>query len=218
MDFKSCEQWESEDVEIVFGITEVTELPLLENWLKAEPELTQSQLQTVADTHEEAKRYVNYWNEEELKLFLISRLLNAVGFNAEGYRAYAEQSLEVVEGEVTARGNVDFMVAAGKGRPKAPYFLLQEYKPERKALYDARGQLLIAMQAAKRRNEAKGLTQPIYGTYVIGRFWFFVILNGDSYAVSLAYDSTRPEQLRTVFNALAQVKIYIEQLLQEPAV
>jgi hypothetical protein len=35
--------------------------------------------------------------------------------------------------------------------------------------------------------------QPIYGVYVIGRLWYFAILHGREYAISLPFDSTKAE-------------------------
>ena len=210
-------QWLTEDIELTFGIEEVDNLAPLEEWLAATPDVTASQLATVADTHRLALRFVPNWNEEELKLFMISRLLNAVGFNEMAYRAWAEQPLEITTQDITARGNVDFLVAAGKSRPRAPYFLLQEYMPENKTVYDARGQLVIAMLAAYRKNVEAGMAEPIYGSYVLGRFWFFVVVVDNRYAVSLAYDCTKPDEIRAILNALQQVKIYIEHRLQIPA-
>lgn len=46
------------------------------------------------------------------------------------------------------------------------------------------------MIAAQTINEIK---IPLYGCYVIGRNWFFVIVNDREYSVSLAYDATKPE-------------------------
>ena len=217
MEYKSFKKWRAEEVEQAFGIVEVEELTELEQWVAAKPALTPRQVEELHATHAKARRFVPNWNEEELKLFLIGRLLNAVDFNEFEYRAFAEQQLELTAGNIGARGLVDFLVANGKQTPQAPYFLLQEYKPVNKTIYDPKGQLIVAMVAAQKRNEAAGLDQPVYGAYVIGRLWFFVVLTGSRYAVSLAYDCTREDQIAIVLNALQQVKIYIEELLQTPA-
>lgn len=67
------------------------------------------------------------------------------------------------------------------------------------------------MLAAQRRNEAKGLTQPVYGTYVIGRWWFFVILNGQDYTISPSFDCTKAAEVQASW-ALLQVRVYVEAL------
>ena len=217
MEYKSFKKWRAEEVERDFGISEVDQLNELEAWVSAQPELTDRQLEELDAVHSKARRFVPNWNEEELKLFLISRLLNVVDFNEQAYRAFAEQQIGFSKGTIGARGFVDFLVAHGKQTPQAPYFLLQEYKPENKTTYDALGQLLVAMAVAQRLNEESGFMQPIYGAFVIGRLWFFVTLVDKRYAVSLAYDCTRKDQITVVLNALQQVKIYIEESLQTSA-
>ena len=54
---------------------------------------------------------------------------------------------------------------------------------------------------------------PIYGAYVIGRLWFFVILYEKEYAVSLAYDATKNNDLDNIFSILTDVKVRIEPYL-----
>ena len=71
------------------------------------------------------------------------------------------------------------------------------------------------MLAARIANEERGLTQPIYGTYVIGRFWFFVLLNGAEYTISRAYDCTLVDGIQVIISALVEVKAYINALHAE---
>ena len=54
---------------------------------------------------------------------------------------------------------------------------------------------------------------PIYGAYVIGRHWYFVLLEGSIYAESLAYDATKDEIVRIVA-ILRKTKELIDQLVQ----
>ena len=136
-------------------------------------------------------------------------------FNEEDYHCFLEQSLYLETERGAARGNVDFLVAAGRAVPVSPYYLLHEYKPERTTVMDPQGQLLIAMLAARPANEEAGLTQPVYGSYVIGRLWFFVILNGREYTISRAYDCTLPDGVEVIFRALLEVKAYITALHAE---
>jgi hypothetical protein len=70
------------------------------------------------------------------------------------------------------------------------------------------GQLLISMVAAQKQNATKGFDYPLYGTYVVGRFWFFVTLEGNQYCKSLAFDATQGD-LKTIFCMLKKVNEYI---------
>ncbi len=99
-------------------------------------------------------------------------------------------------------GKVDFMLAQGRQEPRQPFFCLQEYKQENRRDNDPRGQLLAAMVAAQANNVPD---LPIYGAYVSGRNWFFVLLEGTEYTVSPAYDAAQ-EDVFQVFAILSECK------------
>lgn len=55
--------------------------------------------------------------------------------------------------------------------------------------------------------------KPIYGAYVIGRNWFFVILDGTDYCISNNFSATHEDELQAIFGALLNLKIIIEKEL-----
>ena len=67
---------------------------------------------------------------------------------------------------------------------------------------------MVAARAMNRR------AHPLYGAYVIGRHWYFVILDNTTYSESLAYDATR-EDITTIFGVLCHTKEIIERLITE---
>ena len=207
--------WTSRDVEKTFGLERVKQSEILARWLASEPEIPQLDWNRAEALRRIAEDEIDGWNEPALTYFFIAPLVALINFNEGDYRGFLEQTLTVTKDDVVARGNVDFMVATGRLTPEAPFYLMHEYKAERKRALDPQGQLLIAMLAAQRENEAAGLTQPIYGTYVLGRFWFFVVLNGNRYTISRAFDCTLPDGISSIFKALAQVKRYIASLFAE---
>jgi hypothetical protein len=81
-------------------------------------------------------------------------------------------------------GIVEFMLATGIQNPKKPFFFLHEYKPEKRRDNDPLGQLLIAMITSQTINKDD---KPVYGIYVNGRNWFFVVLEGSTYYTSRAF-------------------------------
>jgi hypothetical protein len=110
----------------------------------------------------------------------------------------------IVDGEEIS-GKPDFMVAKGKQEMKAPFFFVHEYKKElNNDTQDPAGQLLAAMLIAYEHNlnvpELK--EKAIYGTYVIGRHWYFVIFQGREYAISDSYVATRETDLLDIFRIL----------------
>jgi hypothetical protein len=55
--------------------------------------------------------------------------------------------------------------------------------------------------------------QIIYGAYLIGSNWHFLLLDGKQYAISEALLITRPAELRQILIMLRQLKVFIlEQL------
>jgi hypothetical protein len=62
------------------------------------------------------------------------------------------------------------------------------------------------MVAAQAKNPA-GL--PIYGCYVSGRNWFFVLLEGEKYCVSDAYVATS-EDLYKIFAIMKKCKLLVD--------
>ena len=107
-------------------------------------------------------------------------------------------------------GRVDFVLAKGKQKPTKPYFFIHEYKQEtKKGSSDPKGQLLSEMLVAQVKNEDKN---PVYGCYVLGRSWFFVVLNHSEYAVSNAYNAS-DEDIYKIIAILRKVKEYIQAML-----
>ncbi len=101
-------------------------------------------------------------------------------------------------------------MASGTQFPKEPVFFLHEYKKQLDTSNDPLGQLLAEMVAAQTLNSRP---HPIYGAYVIGRHWYFVILEGKSYAESLAYDATKEDILQIV-SILRHTQLLIDHILR----
>lgn len=99
--------------------------------------------------------------------------------------------------------------AKGWESPMQPYFFLHEYKQEEKK-GDARAQLLAAMLVAQVIN---GAEKPVYGVYLIGASWRFVVLLGKSYAVK-RFDATEEEDILRIFQMLLWIKVYIKNELE----
>lgn len=59
-------------------------------------------------------------------------------------------------------------------------------------------------------DKKKGIDIPLYGSYVIGRLFFFVYFYNNQFATSLAYDSTKSD-LYNIFNILKKAKQYIDE-------
>jgi len=199
------EQWETQDLELTFGIEQLPELALLENWLKSSTTLTEYEQQTVEYLRKKLLGNADFWNEDELKLQFIAPLLWVVNFDMPHFKMFSQRLLSAMINGIEIGGRVDFVFAKGKQKPIKPYFFIHEYKQECKGTADPKGQLLAELLVAQVCNES---TMPLYGCYVVGRNWFFLVLQGQEYAVSDALIATRTD-IYQIIAMLRAVKEYI---------
>ena len=205
---KSFKEWLYEDVSDEFGLTRQRTLPFLEHIKTLTLPQNNVHRPTIESFKLELFDYVDSWNEDEYKFFFISPFFKLVNFLSTKYKAFTQRPLSVKYANDTkvSTGNVEFMLAKGIQNPKKPHFFLHEYKPEKKRDNDPLGQLLIAMVAAQKINLDD---KPIYGVYINGRNWFFVVLDGQNYAVSNPYVVTTDD----IFDLFA-VLIHIKELME----
>jgi hypothetical protein len=128
------------------------------------------------------------------------------------FNLFHERPLKAKVKDYSVSGIVDGMVAYGDTEPSHPYFFLHEYKRMKQSEADPLGQLLIAMIAARELNQDG---KPIYGCYIIGSYWRFVLLDGDTYAQTQGYDASDPGELRTIWLILDKTKQIIIQRIAE---
>ena len=204
---RSFDTWTYEQVEDAFDITLISPNPHFTNWLNAadcEPNKTEKA--TLDEYRNLLFDEVKNWNEDELKLFFIGPLLGLIHFKTAHFKPFTQRTLTIETETVSASGKVDFMLAKGKMIPKIPYFCLHEYKQENRRENDPLGQLLIGMVAAQVKNEGE---LPIYGCYVSGRNWFFVLLDGRHYCLSNAYNASDTD-IYTIFAILKKCKLLVD--------
>jgi hypothetical protein len=216
-ELKNFQKWKADDVHLLLGIQPHTKpTPQLLQWVNYQHDAS-------APTFLETLRTqlflrANEWNEEELIFLFISPLLMSIGFIGKSYQVFLNRKIAIQIGEQKVEGRPDYIVASGTYEPEKPYFFLHEYKRFKGTEADPLGQLLISMVAAQLYNK-DGL--PIYGCFVVGRYWSFVVLEDKGYAVSRGYDATDEHELHTIWNILHHTKIIIEdrvntKALQEP--
>lgn len=206
---KSFKYWKTQEVEDVFGIQPAKDKTQMEQWESADCAISKREKETIITLQNHLISKVKYWNEAALKFYFLGPFISMIQYDTDRYNSFLEHTLKVkINDAITISGNVDFLVATGKQIPKIPFLTLHEYKPEPNISTDPQGQLLISMVAAQKANAKKGLHYPLYGVYVTGRFWFFVILNGGQYIESLAYDATQKDIFK-IFCMLQKAKEFI---------
>ena len=202
--FRSCEDTQLEEQ---FGLQQVkiTELLTLKNWIES------SKTEAISDMENHILRYFQQnmienlfaWNEQEWIAKFIGPVMTLINFTTQKTNSFHERSLLAVINGVEISGRVDGIIAAGQKVPKKPYFCLQEYKKEKDTdIGDPIGQTLSAMLVAQAINNDN---LPVYGGYVRGRDWFFMVLEGKEYAISRQFDASE-EDLFDIFRILKALK------------
>ena len=123
---------------------------------------------------------------------------------------FLERPLSAIVGEYELSGIVDGMIASGFRNPQIPYFCLHEYKRsvENQGTPDA--QALAAMLVAQELNQHD---KPIYGLYVVGLIWNFMVLKDNEYCISKDYTSD-DENVFLIFKMLKSLKQIIKNELE----
>jgi hypothetical protein len=215
--FKPFEKWNIDQLFVEFGLQRVQKLPCLDEWIKTALSRTTSDVANksyVLELQEFLRENIDYWNEEELKFKFIGPLISTIRLDSDKYSSFLDRKLSAELNGKKISGVVDFIVATGKVEPREPFFFLHEYKKERGGDNDPLGQLIIAMYAAQTLNSTTylGQSHPMYGCYVVGRNWFFVVLDGLEYATSDAFVSTQ-DDIFQIIAIVQEAKTYIEEIL-----
>ncbi|MDM8558172.1 hypothetical protein [Candidatus Parabeggiatoa sp. HSG14] len=206
---KPFSKWTIAEVEDTFNVVIRKHHKRLTQWLTDIASPTPAEENLLDELCDKLQDQVWDWNECELKGKFIFPLLLAVNFDEEQYKSFMERDISVDINNEKLSGTVDFLVATGKRYPKHPYFFIHEFKKEHESSGDPLGQLLIAMVVAQKLNNDN---QPIYGCYVMDRFWFFVVLEDIEYSTSLAFDATKNE-IKEIFGILKNTKKIILKII-----
>jgi len=200
---KNFSHWKREEVEDVFLLTEVEKFDVLTDWIAYKCDILDHENQRLTKLSNRLKKHVIDWNEEELKMNFIAFLFDLVDFNQKNSKAFFERTFEVEINNDILKGNVDCVIAKGKRSPKIPFFCLHEYKKEIDSSSDPLGQVLIAMVAAQLINQDP---EPVYGVYIVGRLWHFLVLHEKKYCLNFALDATKKNDIESIFFMLRYIK------------
>ena len=196
-------------VEKQFNINQVRGLSSLDEWIDFVYDFQDSDIKFLNILKQEMKDNANHWNEQELSLHFIGPMLSFVNFSDENYRfnAFAARPISAIVDGIEMWGMPDGMIASGRREPKIPFFCLQEYKKQIDPNGDPIGQVLAAMLVGQ---ELNGHTQPIFGCYILGKEWNFMVLKEKEYAVSQSFDASSDEII-DIFRILQGLKKYVKE-------
>ena len=202
MQTSNFRDWDLDKLEAAFGLRQVRQCALLASWLAATYDPTEFEQTYLLKLQETLILGVDSWNEAELENKFISLLIVFVGFDNERFAYFLERELRGIVGDYELMGRVEGMIASGFRNPHQPYFCLSEYKKHLDPTGDPAAQALAAMLVAQELNEKHS---PIYGTYIIGRNWFFMVLARREYCISQNYSATKDE-LFDIFRIMQGLK------------
>lgn len=184
--FKDCTR---KELEKLFSIKQVNNLPSLDEWLSTPFEIDDIH-RTVLGWSKERLAY-NFldWNEQELAMNFIRPIVSLVDYSdKEGrFNEFNERNLTAVINDIELFGYPDGIIASGRREPEIPIFCLHEYKKELDSSGDPIGQVMGAMLVSQVLNFN---STPTYGCWIAGSNWYFLVLEDRNYAISRGFNGT----------------------------
>ena len=189
-----------------FGLTKTFNSSYVNQWMNTTDTLTDLQQLLLNDIHQKSFQRISGWNEEEVKMKMISFLFYIANLEEDGkINTFFEREMIADIGGKHLSVVCDCLVATplGLSSPRLPYFFLQEFKRRKKGANDPEGQMLAAMLIAQYKNQDN---KPVYGAWLTGTIWEFAILEGKTLHASLTFDSTKPHDLLQIVFILRKLK------------
>jgi hypothetical protein len=202
-------EWTLDKIDDAFATKQVFQHDLIDRLFSFQYILSDFELEYLKLLKQDYQLGGDDWNEVELENKFISPLIVFARISNQKFSYFLERDLMAIINDFEITGRVDGMIASGFRSPKKPFFCMHEYKRESDPTGDPKGQTLIAMMAAQAINDNK---KPIYGLYVVGRLWRFLVLENKEYCFSetLVADG---DDVFTIFKILKALKVTIEQLV-----
>ena len=197
---------DTEDVLDAFSLKRNVGCALLDEWLDYQTELAEADQKLLERKRLLLQNEGEYWNEEELKMKFLALLFEVADMTVpDKIKLFYERPLSAVIDGYEISVVCDAMLASpkGVGKPKKPYFFLQEFKKQKGKSQDAEGQMLAAMLVAQLENDNQ---KPVYGCYLQGKHWTFSTLYNKNYCVSASLDATNMAHLQKIVFALQNLK------------
>ena len=211
--FRQCTLSKLDDL---FGLRQVFSNQQLEQWLQTDMPVAEEEKRMLERFQELLFLNREAWNEQELSLHFIGPVFALARFT-EPYRfnLFAERRIQAVitglEHEIELSGEPDGIIATGYREPKIPLFAFSEYKRQLDPEGDPAGQTLAAMLVGQALN---GNQQPLYGAYVVGSDWRFMLLEATHYTISRDY-SALSNEIFDILRILKALKMIIFDLTAE---
>ena len=197
-----------------FKLSKVLEnYALLDEWLTVENDLSDRDKAELERIRLPLLKNFNNWNEETLKMKFIALLLDLVNYDEIGdFQTLFDSEIKGFVDNVELKCIADFTVAKTiEDLIENPYFYFHEYKRKKNKADDPIAQVLIPSLIAQEVNADQ---KPIYGCYVMGEMWYFMLLNGREYAIDKGLNALKSDELEKIYLILKKVKNIIIKRIQ----
>ncbi|MEM7128146.1 MAG: hypothetical protein AAF702_17570 [Chloroflexota bacterium] len=193
-------------LEKTFSLEEVENLSALESWLTTSVEFSDFERQNLIHLRGILNFNVHDWNEHELDSRFIGPIFSLVDYSSKKYNHFAQRDLEGTVDGIRLFGKPDGIIASGRREPEKPFFAFQEYKRQLDPTGDPAGQALAAMLVGQSMDEQ---SKSLYGCYVIGNDWRFMVLQDKEYAISHDFSAITDEifDICRILKALKEIVI-----------
>lgn len=182
---KAFQHWRANDLKKAFGLEEAIDHPTLLNWINEAYPLDSFDQQVLTRFQKEKIPYIDYLNEQELSVLITGRIMGQVNFETPHLRSFIGHEIKAKVNNELFSGKPDWTIAWGEDEPEKPFFFLQENKKSFQSSGEPMGQCLAAMIVAQQLKQ--DAQKPIYGAFVMGERWNFMILQDKIFSISQTY-------------------------------
>ncbi len=210
MQTATFKEWTLTALDKALGLKQIWQSDLLSQWENSTVDIEASDKAILLKLQKSLIRGGRAWNEVELENKFISPVIMTADIDDEQIGYFLERPLSGVVGDYELSGIVDGMIATGFREPDIPLFCMHEYKRSIENQGSPDAQALAAMLVAREMNNND---KPIYGLYVVGLIWNFMVLNDNEYCISKDYKSDN-EEVFLIFKMLKALKQIIKAELQ----
>jgi|GEM_PF-2644093 len=191
--FVDCTQSRLDDL---FGLRSTLSSSVLDRWLQGDAVLSQEEIR-ILQVFGPVLTLARFTEPYRFNLFALRRI---------------KATVPSVEGDIELSGEPDGMIATGYLEPKIPMFAFSEYKRQLQSDGDPVGQTLAAMLVGQALDERE---KPLYGCYIVGYDWHFMVLEGRKYTISHDF-SAITDSIFDIFRILKVLRQIIMELTPEP--
>jgi len=177
-----------------FGLRQKSSLAILTDWIENSKNqiITNFEEQYLTQFKNKIIKRGSKWNEFELTEWFIGPIISLIDIDAEYISMFAQRDISAQVGDIELFGRPDMMIASGIDSPQEPYFCIQEYKQQTDPNGNPQTQLLGAMLVSQILNNNG---KPVYGIYIVGFQWTFIVLHGNEWCETKTYNADDDEIL-----------------------